>query len=204
MFKASLRYSKSLSLSILGTKIPKSTLNYWEINYEFLIKEVKDVLMKILSFLDYYYILDLTKFTDWNKNLHEVFLCVRVGEALIPVHADLTTSEVEFVRNVPSGYGMAFADGAFDAKPVLNNLVSKGYLPFIKPTKIKPDGFGARVRDRIFDKSVYRFRAVGGGLFGALVIEFGEQIKSRGRSGNSRTILRLIRLIVYCLKVLVR
>ena len=32
---------------ILGIRIPKSTLNYWEINYEF-IKEIKDVLMKIL------------------------------------------------------------------------------------------------------------------------------------------------------------
>ena len=29
IYKASLRYSKSLSLSILGTRIPKSTLNYW-------------------------------------------------------------------------------------------------------------------------------------------------------------------------------
>jgi hypothetical protein len=36
-----LRYSESLSLSILGIRIPKSTLNYWEVNYEFLIKEIK-------------------------------------------------------------------------------------------------------------------------------------------------------------------
>ena len=90
---------------------------------------------------------------------------------------------------------------AFDAKAVLNDLVSKGYLPFVKPTKIKPDGYGARIRDSVFDKSIYRFRAVGEGLFGALTIEFGERIKSRGRSGNSRIMLRLI---VYCLKILVR
>ena len=44
--------------------------------------------MEILNYLDYYYtVLDSTKFTDWNKNLHEVFLCVRVGETLIPVSA---------------------------------------------------------------------------------------------------------------------
>lgn len=202
VYKASLRYSESLSLSILGIRIPKSTLNYWEINYESLIKEIKDALMKILNYLDYYYtVLDSTKFTDWNKNLHEVFLCVRVGEALIPVSADLTTSEVEFVRNIPSGYGLAFADGAFDAKAVLNDLVSKGYLPYVRSTKIKPDGYGARIRDSIFNKSIYRFRAVGEGLFGALTIEFGDRMKSRGRSGNSRTMLRLI---VYCLKILVR
>ena len=110
MYKASLRYSESLSLSILGIKIPKSTLNYWEINYEFLVKEIKDALMKILNYLDYYYtVLDSTKFTDWNKNLHEVFLCVRVGEALVPVYADSTTSEVEFTKKIPSGCGIALA-----------------------------------------------------------------------------------------------
>jgi len=109
--------------------------------------------MEILNYLDYYYtVLDSTKFTDWNKNLHEVFLCVRVGETLIPVSADLITSEVEFVRSIPSGYGLAFADGAFDAKLVLNDLVSKGYIPLVKPTKIKPSGY-ARIRDRIFDKT---------------------------------------------------
>ena len=166
---------------ILGIRIPKSTLNYWEINYEFLIKEIKDVLMKILSYLDYCYtVLDSTKFTDWNKNLHELFLCVRVGEALIPVSADLTNSEVEFVSNIPHGKGIVLADGAFDARSVLNNIVFKGYFPFVKPTKIKPAGYGARIRDKIFNKSIYRFRAVGEGLFGALTIEFGERMKSLG------------------------
>ena len=63
MFKASLRYSESLSLSVLGARIPKSTLNYWEITYESLIKEIKDALMEILL-LDYYYtVLDSTKLT---------------------------------------------------------------------------------------------------------------------------------------------
>ena len=62
------------------------------------------------------------------------------------------TSEVEFVRSIPSGYGLAFADRAFDAKLVLNDLVSKGYIPLVKPTKVKPGGYGARIRDRIFDK----------------------------------------------------
>lgn len=100
---------------------------------------------------------------------------------MIPVSADLTTSKVEF----------------FDAKAVLNYLVSKDYLPFVKPTKIKPDGYGTRIRDSIFDKSIYRLRAVGEGLFGASTIEFGERIKSKGRSGNSRTTLRLT---VHCLK----
>ena len=83
----------------------------------------------------------------------------------------------------------------------LNDLVSKGYIPFVKPTKVKPGGYGAKIRDRVFDKKLYRFRAVGEGLFGALTIEFGDRMKSKGRSGNSRIVLRLI---VYCLKILVR
>ena len=97
-FKASLRYSESLSTLILGTRIPKLTLNYWEINYEFLIKEIKEALMEILILITTTLFWTQGKFTDWNKNLHEVFLCVRIGEALIPVSADLTTSEVEFVK----------------------------------------------------------------------------------------------------------
>jgi hypothetical protein len=41
-----------------------------------------------------------TKFTDWLKALHEIFIDARVmgGETLFPVHAKLTSSEVEFVK----------------------------------------------------------------------------------------------------------
>ena len=46
----------------------------------------------------------------------------------------------------PSGYGLAFAD-CFDAKAVLNDLFLS-YLPFVKPTRIKPDGY-SKIRDRI-------------------------------------------------------
>ena len=99
---------------------------------------------------------------------------------MIPVSADLTNSEVEFVSNIPHGKGIVLADGAFDARSVLNNIVFKGYFPFVKPTKIKPAGYGARIREKIFNKSIYRFRAVGEGLFGALTIEFGERMKSLG------------------------
>ena len=62
---------------------------------------------------------------------------MRVGETLIPVSADLITSEVEFVRSIPSGYGLAFANGAFDAKLVLNDLVSKGYIPLVNESKAR-------------------------------------------------------------------
>jgi hypothetical protein len=34
---------------------------------------------------------------------------------------------VEFVRSIPEGVGFMLGDGAFDAKPVLNTIASKGY-----------------------------------------------------------------------------
>jgi hypothetical protein len=87
----------------------------------------------------------------------------------------ITNSEVEFVKDIPEGSGFMFADGAFDAKPVLNTIVSKGYLPMIKKGTTNPRGFGARIRDRIKTK--------------------------RKESFKTRVILRII---VYCLKIIIR
>jgi hypothetical protein len=61
---------------------------------------VLKVLLRLLSTIDYdYSVVDLTKFTDWLNSLHELFIDVRVrdGEKLFPLHAQLTSSEVEFV-----------------------------------------------------------------------------------------------------------
>jgi hypothetical protein len=203
MSKLSLRYAESCSSTYFHERIPRSTLSYWENHHGFLIKHVLEVLFGILCLLSYdYTVLDSTKFTDWHKKAHEAFLCVRVGEALLPVHVGLTTSEVGFSEGVPSGSGFALADGAFDAKPVLNDLASKGYIPMVKPGKVSPGGYGARIRDGLFDQSTYRLRAVGEGVFGALTVEFGDRMKTRRReAAETRTLLRLV---VYCLKILVR
>jgi hypothetical protein len=78
--------------------------------------------------------MDSTKFTDWRKESHELFISIRVKnkEALFPIHSKITNSEVEFVKDIPEGSRFMFGDGAFDAKPVLNTIISKGYLPMIK------------------------------------------------------------------------
>jgi hypothetical protein len=55
--------------------------------------------------------MDSTKFNDWRKELHELFISIRV-----------TNSEVEFVKDIPKGSGFMFGDGAFDAKPVLKDI----------------------------------------------------------------------------------
>jgi hypothetical protein len=98
--KVSLRYAEGLSLKFLGVRVPKSTLHYWEVKYE-------------------YSVVDSTKIADWFSGLHELFVNVRVrgGSTLFPVHTRLTSSEVEFINGIPEGFGFMLGDGAFDAKP---------------------------------------------------------------------------------------
>jgi hypothetical protein len=104
--KASLRYAESLSQTHLDVRIPKSTLHYWEVRHGDVVWVVLKMLLRLLSTIDYnYLVVDSTKFTDWLKGLHELFMDVRVrgGETLSPVHAQLTSSEVEFVKGIPEG-----------------------------------------------------------------------------------------------------
>jgi hypothetical protein len=62
--KASLRYAESLSQTHLGVRIPNSNLHYWEVRH---------------GEIDYdYSLVDSTKFTDWLKSFHELFIDVRV------------------------------------------------------------------------------------------------------------------------------
>jgi len=85
---------------------------------------VLKTLLRLLSLMDYdYSVMDSTKFTDWLKGLHELFIDVRVrdGETLLPVHAQLTSSEVEFAKGIPEGGGVMLGDGAFNVRPILKH-----------------------------------------------------------------------------------
>jgi hypothetical protein len=103
---------------------------------------------------------------------------------------------VEFVKGIPEGGGVMLGDGAFNAKPVLNTIASRGYIPIVKR------GYGARIRDRAYDEALYAYRGVGEGVFGALTVEFGERLKTR-REEPTKT-RTLPRITIYCLKILVR
>jgi hypothetical protein len=145
-----------------------STLHYWEVRH---------------GEIDYdYSLVDSTKFTDWLKTLHELFIDVRVrnGYTLFPIHAKLTSSEVEFVKGIPEGKGVMLGDEAFDAKPILNTIASKGYIPIVKR------GYEARIRDRTYDEALYTYKSVGEGVFGALTVEFGDRLKTR-REESTKT-----------------
>ena len=108
--------------------------------------EVLKIIFRLLNLIEYdYSVVDSTKLSDWLKRLHELFLDVRVrsGSTIFPVHAELASSEVEFVRGIPEGVGSMLGDGVFDAKPVLNTIVSKGYIPIVKRGLTSPGGYGA-------------------------------------------------------------
>lgn len=49
-----------------------------------------------------------------------------------PDHANTITSEVEFADDISEVSGLAFNEGAFDAKPILNSLASRGHIPIVK------------------------------------------------------------------------
>jgi hypothetical protein len=53
-------------------------------------------------------------------------------------------------------------DGAFDAKPVLNTIASRGYIPIVRRGSTSPRGYGVRIRDSAYDGNTYAYRSVGG------------------------------------------
>jgi hypothetical protein len=151
--KASLRCAEGLSQVYLGVRIPKSTLHYWEVRHGDVVEDLLKALFRLLSLMDYdYSVIDSTKLAGWLRGLHELFVNVRVrsDDTLFPVHAQLTSSEVELVKGIPEGRGIMLGDGAFDAKPVLNTIASRGYIPVARRGSMSPRG-----------------------IFGALTVEFG-------------------------------
>ena len=78
----------------------------------------------------------------------------------------------------------------------------KGIHTIVKRGSRSPRGYGARFRDRAYDEFLYAYRSVGEGIFGALTVEFGDRLKTRReKSTKTRTLLRIV---IYCLKILVR
>ncbi len=81
-------------------------------------------------------------------------------------------------------------------------VVDRGYLPVIKPRKIKAGGYGARIRDRVFDREKYRRRGICEGFFGALTNWFGDRIPCFLRETTITRIL--LRVLCYTLRILLR
>ena len=114
----------------------------------------------------------------------------------------ITRSEENFVREIPKGKGYVLADGAYDNWHTLNNLVKKNYLPMVKMTKRNPRGFGARIRNKIFSKDIYRKRSIGEGIFAALSNQFGDRLKTKLIETTASRVLS--RCIIYSSKIYLR
>ena len=201
----SLMEGEVLSCMLLNKRIPKSTLAYWEKHYCWLLQIVLDALCTMLDHLcpNYQYtFLDSTEFTNWHKQSVELFACVRITDSLVPVKFKITRSEENFVREIPKGKGYALADGAYDNWHTLNNLVKKNYLPMVKMTKRNPRGFGARIRNKIFSKDIYRKRSIGEGIFAALSNQFGDRLKTKLIETTASRVLS--RCIIYSSKIYLR
>jgi hypothetical protein len=153
-----------------------------------IVGEVLRILFRLLNLIEYdYSVIDSTKLSDWLGRLHELFLDVRVrsGSTIFPVHAELTSSEVEFVRGISEGIGFMLGDGAFDAKPVLNTIASR--IPIIRRGLTSPGGYGAGMRDKMYDESLYSYR-LGRGIRG--INSIGDKLGTRRReSAETRIIL---------------
>jgi hypothetical protein len=72
----------------------------------------------------------------------------------------------------------------------------------VKRGLTSPRGYGARIRDRAYDETLYAYRGVGEGIFRALTVEFGDRVKTKKRESAKTRIT--LRIIIYCLKIVVR
>jgi len=72
----------------------------------------------------------------------------------------------------------------------------------VRKGSVSPRGYGARIGDVAYDEGLYAYRGVGEGVFGALTVELGDRLKTR-RKESTRTRI-LLRIMIYCLKIMVR
>ena len=85
---------------------------------------------------------------------------------------------------------------------MLNSITSKSYIPIVKKSLTSLGGYGARIRDRAYNESLYASISIGEGIFGALTVEFRDRIKTKKKESTETRIL--LRITIYCLKTIVR
>ncbi len=86
----------------------------------------------------------------------------------------LDKSDLEFAY----GEGYFYGNGEYDDKDTLNKIVKFNYKPIIKKTKRGSKGYGAKIRDKIFDKKEYKKRGICEGFFGTLINRFGDKLNT--------------------------
>ncbi len=75
-------------------------------------------------------------------------------------------------------------------------------MPVVKPRKLSASGFGANIRDELFDEELYEDRLICEGFFGALTNWFGKNVPCYL---DATMITRIaLRVICYSLRILLR
>jgi len=69
----------------------------------------------------------------------------------------------------------------------------------VKKSLTSLGGYGARIRDRAYNESLYAYRSIREEIFRALTVEFRERIKTKKKLTETRIPLRIT---IYCLKTI--
>jgi hypothetical protein len=201
-FKSSLRAMENLAVVYFGIKISKSVIYFWEKKLKPHISKIVNQLLKQLWNLNYNEtFIDSTKFSNKGKSQIKIHVVTRydsVNKVLFPISISLSKSDLI----IPCGEGNFYGDGEYDNREVLNKVAKSGYNPIIKKTKKGARGYGAKKRDKIFDKNVYKKRSICEGFFGGITNRFGDRLNT---FLESTTITRIfVRIIVYALTIMIR
>ena len=185
-----------------GIRLDHSVIYYWERKLnDYLISIVNQILEKLWSFDYEKTFIDSTKFSNKAEELVKIHAITRYdskNKILFPVSIGVNKSDLKF----PSGDGYFYGDGEYDDKYTLNSVAKSNYKPMIKKTKRGSKGYGARLRNKIFNKKEYKKRGICEGFFGALTNRFGDKLNT---FLVSTTITRIaIRVCIYSLIMLLR
>jgi hypothetical protein len=212
--KKSLRGAEvRLSELVCKERVDHSLIAYWESKEEVLLAVAKIIaiagamLNRFLSSL--FSVIDSTKFTTWNIQEAEIFVCNRIANGVVyPVGISFKTDRVASPVDeaVPEGSGLLYADAWFDDNKAIGVLFRKGYTPVVCPNKNRWHGYYRKKARKLYNTREHRFgyrqRGRGESPFGSLTNAYGDRIKVENITAMKVRIAS--RIIAYQLKILVR
>ena len=198
----SLRVAENLSVIFLGIRIDHSVIHYWEKRLRDYIVEIVNLILKRLWNFDYgKTFIDSTIFSNKAGEQIKIHAITRYdpkNKTLFPVSIGIEKPDLKF----PQGEGYFYGDGEYDDKDTLNNIAKSNYKPMIKKTKRGCRGYGAKIRDKIFNKDEYNKRWICEGFFGALINKYSDKLNT---SLLSTSITRIaVCVCVYALTMVLR
>jgi hypothetical protein len=192
---------------VCGERIDHSVINYLE-RKEKVKQVVSSLLDRISEFIEEKLsydnsALDSTKFALRDKKLVEIHVLTRKAKlSLYASSFSFGSSKLDACEALKNGNGYLLADRWYDNKYVVKEIAKHGYIPIVKPRKYGARGYYGRLRDKHYSEWIYRLRAVHEGLFGALAVDFGDELNCYLIVVAEVRIL--CRLVCYNLRLLMR